>query len=427
MGIIEQQPIDYNIHPRVNSSDPVPPRPRPQTPAHVIKSDAEAIEIARRLADEFTAGAALRDREGLLPLAEIDAYSQSGLWGINVPKAHGGAGVSYRTLARVIAIIAAADSSIAQITQNHLSINGHIDLDGTEAQKREFFGWVLSGLRFGNAFSELNSKNVGTFETRVAFDGDVAVVNGEKFYTTGALLSHIIPVVAVDDEGKSYLVFVDRDAQGITVTNNWSSFGQRTTASGSVRIENVRVPKSRLSPVLAFDRPTVAGPVSQIIQAAIDAGIARGAIDDAIAFIKTQSRPWIDSAKETAGEDPFHRRNRRPEDTSARRRSASRHRWGSHRYRSSERYRGHDRGGDGENSGSQGADDRDRHSGHQQAVRAGRHALHPCQAQSRPPLAQCSGAYLARSRTLEIFSRREFLPERPQPATSRLELTTAGS
>lgn len=305
MGIIEQQPIDYNIHPRVNSNDPVPPRPRPQTPAHVIKSDAEAIVIARRLADEFTAGAALRDRERLLPLAEIDAYSQSGLWGINVPKAYGGAGVSYRTLARVIAIIAAADSSIAQITQNHLSINGHIDLDGTEAQKREFFGWVLSGLRFGNAFSELNSKNVGTFETRVAFDGDEAVVNGEKFYTTGALLSHIIPVVALDDEGKSYLVFVDRDAQGIAVTNNWSSFGQRTTASGSVKIENVRVPTSRLLPVLAFDRPTVAGPVSQIIQAAIDAGIARGAIDDAIAFIKTQSRPWIDSGKETAGEDPF--------------------------------------------------------------------------------------------------------------------------
>jgi SfnB family sulfur acquisition oxidoreductase len=305
MGIIEQQPIDYSIHPRVNSNDPVPPRPRPQTPAHVIKSDAEAIVIARRLADEFTAGAALRDREGLLPLAEIDAYSQSGLWGINVPKAYGGAGVSYRTLARVIAIIAAADSSIAQITQNHLSINGHIDLDGTEAQKREFFGWVLSGLRFGNAFSELNSKNVGTFETRVAFDCDEAVVNGEKFYTTGALLSHIIPVVALDDEGKSYLVFIDRDAQGIAVTNNWSSFGQRTTASGSVKIENVRVPRSRLLPVLSFDRPTVAGPVSQIIQAAIDAGIARGAIDDAIAFIKTQSRPWIDSGKETAGEDPF--------------------------------------------------------------------------------------------------------------------------
>lgn len=63
-----------------------------------------------------------------------------------------------------------------------------------------------------------------------------------------------------------------------------------------MKIDNVRVPKSRLLPVAAFDRPTITGPVSQIIQAAIDAGIA---------FIKTQSRPWIDSGKETAGEDPF--------------------------------------------------------------------------------------------------------------------------
>ncbi|CAN7266262.1 SfnB family sulfur acquisition oxidoreductase [Rhizobium sp. LjRoot30] len=305
MGIIEKQPIDYTQHPRVNSDDPVPPRPRPQTPAHIIKSDEEAIAVAKQLAADFAQGAALRDREGLLPIAEIDAYSQSGLWGINVPKAYGGPGVSYRTLARVIAILAAADPSIAQITQNHLSINGHIDLDGTEEQKKEFFGWVLSGLRFGNAFSELNSKTVANFETRITYDGDEAAVTGEKFYTTGALLSHVIPVVAVDANEQGYLVFVERDAPGITVTNNWSSFGQRTTASGSVRIDNVRVPKSRLLPVVAFDRPTIAGPVSQIIQAAIDAGIARGTIDDTIAFIKSQSRPWIDSGKETAGEDPF--------------------------------------------------------------------------------------------------------------------------
>ncbi|KQS89467.1 MULTISPECIES: SfnB family sulfur acquisition oxidoreductase [unclassified Rhizobium] len=305
MGVIDQQTIDYTLHPRVNSSDPVPPRPRPETPAHIIATDEEAIAIAERLAGEFAVGAALRDREGLLPLAEIDAYSQSGLWSINVPKTYGGPGVSYKTLARVIAILAAADPSIAQITQNHLAINGHIDLDGTEEQKKEFFGWVLSGLRFGNAFSELSSKTVAAFETRVAYDGDHAVVNGEKFYTTGALLSHIIPIVAVDEEGKGFLVFTDRNAPGITVTNNWSSFGQRTTASGSVKIENVRVHRSRLLPVAAFDRPTVAGPVSQIIQAAVDVGIARGAIEETIAFVKTQSRPWIDSGKETAGEDPF--------------------------------------------------------------------------------------------------------------------------
>jgi len=305
LGSLLSSPIDYTVHPRVNSSDPVPPRPRPSTPAHVIKSDAEAIEIAHKLAERFAEGAALRDREGLLPLEELDAYSQSGLWGINIPKAYGGPEVSYATLAKVISIIAAADPSIAQITQNHLAINGHIDLDGTPEQKKLFFGWSLSGLRFGNAFSELNSKTVAAFETTIVYDGDDAIINGEKFYTTGALLAHFVPIVAVDPEGKAFLSFAERETPGLTVTNNWSSFGQRTTASGQVKIENVRLPRSRLLAVVAFERPTIAGPVSQIIQSAIDAGIARGAIDDAIAFVRTQSRPWIDSGKEKASEDLF--------------------------------------------------------------------------------------------------------------------------
>ncbi|AUX78547.1 SfnB family sulfur acquisition oxidoreductase [Sinorhizobium fredii] len=305
MGTLPDPQIDYSVHPRVNSSDPVPPRPKPATPAHVIQSDAEALEIAERLAEKFKAGAALRDREGLLPIAELDEYSQSGLWSINVPKAYGGAEVSYATLARVIATIAAADPAIAQITQNHLAIVATVDLDGTEEQKKLFFSWALQGIRYGNAFSELKSKTVAAFETKVVFDGDDVVVNGEKFYTTGALLAHVVPIVAVDENGQGHLVFADRDAPGLTVTNNWSSFGQRTTASGSVKIENVRVPRSRAVHVTSFDHPTVGGPVSQIIQSAIDVGIARGAIEDTIAFVRNHSRPWIDSGKETAGEDLF--------------------------------------------------------------------------------------------------------------------------
>lgn len=305
MGTISETKIDYSVHPRVNSADPIAPRPRPATPAHIVSSDAEAIEIAQRLAEKFKVGAALRDREGLLPIDELDEYSQSGLWSINVPKAYGGPEVSYATLAKVIATIAAADPAIAQITQNHLAIVATVDLDGTEDQKKLFFGWALQGIRYGNAFSELKSKTVADFETKVVPDGDSVIVNGEKFYTTGALLAHIVPIVALDETGQGYLVFADRDAQGLTVTNNWSSFGQRTTASGSVKIENVRVPKERAVKVTSFDHPTVGGPVSQIIQSAIDVGIARGTIEDTITFIGKHSRPWLDSGKQTAGEDLF--------------------------------------------------------------------------------------------------------------------------
>jgi SfnB family sulfur acquisition oxidoreductase len=305
MGKHDPTEIDYSVHPRVNSTDPIAPRPRPKTPAHILKDDADAIAVAHRLAAQFAHGAALRDREGLLPIEELDAYSQSGIWSINVPKAYGGPGLSHATLAKVISIIAAADPAIAQITQNHLAIINTIDLEGTEAEKRQVFDWALQGIRYGNAFSELHSKNVAAFETTVRFEGDEAVVNGEKFYTTGALLAHIVPTVALQD-GVAYLVFIDRDTPGLTVTNNWSSFGQRTTASGGVKLENVRVPKERAIKLRTFEEhPTIAGPLSQIIQAAIDVGIARGAIDDTIAFVRNHSRPWIDSGKEKASEDPL--------------------------------------------------------------------------------------------------------------------------
>lgn len=291
--------------PRVNSAAPFAPRPRPTVPAHILRSEAEALEVAERLRVQFAQEAGLRDREGYLPLAEIDAYSQSGLWALNVPKAYGGLGASYATIAKVSALIAAGDSCIAQIAHNHLALVGHIDADGTEAQKQELFGLVLRGYRLGNAFSELHSKTVTAFETRARVDGDDVVVNGEKFYTTGALLAHIVPIVAVSEAGQGLLVFAERDAPGLTVSNNWSSFGQRTTASGGVRIEQVRVPRSRVIPIQAFENQTVAGAVSQIIQAAIDVGIARQAIDETIHFVRTQSRPWIDSGKDSAAEDVF--------------------------------------------------------------------------------------------------------------------------
>ncbi|MBB4200816.1 SfnB family sulfur acquisition oxidoreductase [Rhodoblastus sphagnicola] len=281
------------------------PLPRPTEPAHVIRSDAEAIAIAESLAAAIRDGASRRDRERILPVEQLDALSQSGLFAINVPKAFGGAGVSYVTLARVIEILAAADPSLAQIPQNHLAIVEHIAADGTDDQKRDLFGAVLRGLRFGNAFSELHSKTVAAFETKLRFEGDEAIVNGRKFYSTGALLAHIVPIVAVDDDGQIFLAFADRAAPGLQIINDWSGFGQRTTASGSVVIENVRVPKARVVPVHAFVNPTPAGAISQIIQSAIDAGIARGAIDETIDFVRTKSRPWIDSGKDTAAEDPF--------------------------------------------------------------------------------------------------------------------------
>jgi SfnB family sulfur acquisition oxidoreductase len=284
---------------------PKPPA-RPRKPAHVITSDAEAIAAAERLGKLFAPGAAERDRDRKLPYAELDAFSESGLWGITVPKAFGGAEVSHATLGRVVATIAAADASLSQIPQNHFEILEVIRGAGSEAQKQALYKLVLDGYRLGNAFSEFQGKTVENFETRLTRDGDAYRLNGRKFYSTGALFAHLVPVVALDEEGKIAVAIVDRDTPGLDVIDDWSAFGQRTTASGTVTLENVHVPAERVLPgYLVYDRPSPIGAQSQLLHAAIDTGLAKGAIAATIDFVRTQSRPWIDSGKDRATEDPY--------------------------------------------------------------------------------------------------------------------------
>ncbi len=284
----------------------VPAIPKVAEPAHVIKDDAEAISVAERLAAQFAAGAAERDRIRRWPVDELDLFSQSGLWSINVPKAFGGPEVSYATLAKVIEIISAADPSIGQIPQNHLGVIAAIRTVSDPQQQALLFGEALKGTRFGNAFSEFKSKRAAEFETKFTDAGDHVIVEGEKFYSTGALLAHLVPIVALDGEGRAWYAIAERDAPGLNVIDDWSAFGQRTTLSGTVLLNKVKVPKTHLVPgYKGYDTPTADGAIFQIIQVAVDTGIARAAIEDTISFVKTKSRPWVDSGLDHAWQDPY--------------------------------------------------------------------------------------------------------------------------
>lgn len=274
--------------------------------AHLIQDDREAIAVAKELAAEFLQEDSLRDRERRLPVEEVKKFSRSGLWGIIVPKEYGGAGVSYATLAQVIAIIAEADSSLGQIPQNHLYMVEAIRLDGTEEQKRFFFDLVLQGKRFGNAFSEIGTKSVTDVQTKLTRSGDGYVLNGRKYYSAGALLADWIPTIAADENGNTIVAFVERDAEGLTLLDDWTSFGQRTTASGTTILENVLVKPEHVIPhYLAFERATPMGAVAQIIQAAVDVGIAKAALRDTLYFVRNHTRPWVDSNQEKGFEDPL--------------------------------------------------------------------------------------------------------------------------
>jgi len=284
---------------------PAPHIPPRRTAAHRIANDAEAIAVAHDLARGFAAGAADRDRDRRLPIAELDAYSDSGLLGITVPKAYGGAGVSNVTLSEVTAIISAADGSLGQIPQNHLYMVEAIRLNASEAQKHDLFARVLAGERFGNAFTEIGGKSPVAFQTRLTRNGDGYRLDGQKFYSTGAIFAHVIVVVALDENDRTALVFLERATAGLQLIDDWAGFGQRTTGSGTTLFDAVAVAPSQVVPHQdVFDRPTSMGPVAQLLHAAVDVGIARAALADTLTFTRQYARPFFETKYERGADDP---------------------------------------------------------------------------------------------------------------------------
>ena len=274
--------------------------------AHVLRTDNEALEAARKLAASAREHAGKRDQQRKLPWSLVEEFTRSGLGSISIAREFGGPQVSFVTLAEVFAIISAADPALGQIPQNQVGILSLIAATATRAQKEQLFASVLQGWRIGNAGPERGSKNTLDLKARITADGDEFAISGQKFYSTGALFAHWVAVKALNDEGRQVMAFVRRGTPGLRVVDDWSGFGQRTTASGTVLLNNVRVEaelvvdSSRLN-----DAPNIQGAVSQLIQAAIDLGIARGAIADTISFVRERSRPWIDAKVERNSDDPY--------------------------------------------------------------------------------------------------------------------------
>lgn len=267
---------------------------------HVIQNDQDAINAAYHVADFALEGRDQRDQNRQLPFAEIELFSKKGLGGIRIPQAFGGAFVSNKTLAQVFRIINKADSSVGQIPQNQIALLNMIDILGSEQQKQFIFNEILNGKRLANGGPERNTKDTKTLNTTLSIENGRYYVDGEKFYSTGSSFAHWLAIKAIHPEGYVVLTLIDVTAQGVEVIDNWNGFGQRTTSSGTVKLQRVEV-----DPLLIFDERKLAedvtyrGAFSQLMQVAIDVGIAEAAFEDTLSAVK-KARPIVDAQVEKA-------------------------------------------------------------------------------------------------------------------------------
>jgi len=274
--------------------------------ADIIASDAQAVSVARRLGERFAAGDARRDQDRAIPYDLVEELSRSGLLAITVPREYGGAQVTARTVGAVFTELSAGDSSLGQVPQNHFFFVNVLAHAGTAEQKRFFYAEVLRGKRFGNALSERGSKTAHDF--KIAFtpqhDGSY-LLDGTKYYSTGSLFAHWIPVYANDPQGRLHAAWVRADARGVMVIDDWNGMGQRTTGSGTVVFSNVSVPAAHVVPAhLIFDKTEIFGAFGQYMHACVDLGIAIAALRDGKRLIRTAARPWWEAGVERAADEP---------------------------------------------------------------------------------------------------------------------------
>ena len=244
--------------------------------AHRIASDAEAIRVAQTLAAEFAVEAADRDRTRRLPAAELDRFSGSGLWGITVPKAYGGAGVSLRDPGRG--------------DRHHLgrrpldrpdpaepSGGARRDPGHRQAKSRSGSGSAAcsQGYRLGNAFSEKPTASTSAPSRPRLAPRRATVLSSTARSSTppGALFAHFIHIGARRRGGPR----ASRHRGARTRRASPSSTTGRASASARRRAamcdrQCPRRARGR-DPGLsrAASRPSSNGCVSQIIQAAVDA------------------------------------------------------------------------------------------------------------------------------------------------------------
>ena len=279
-----------------------------------MSSAADAVSVAAALSAVFAEDAGTRDADRVLPFEQVKALKDAGLLALSVPAEYGGVDAPAAVVAEVFRLLAHADGSLSQIPQSHYTFLEALRLQGTPGQKEFFYGLVCDGALLANAQSERGPHPINVDTTTLTDDSSGGfVLSGRKFYSTGALFTDWLIVRASLADGSGALptsstpkalAFIPRDGEGVDIVDDWDGMGQRTTASGTVTLDDVRVPAEHVVPFSPiFAEPTVYGAHAQLIHSAIDVGIATGALAEGVRQA-AKARPHFEAGVLSAADDP---------------------------------------------------------------------------------------------------------------------------
>jgi acyl-CoA dehydrogenase len=209
---------------------------------------------------ELVAAGKPHDLPTIVETLKADAKAQ-GLWNLFLPHSHdphhGLTVTDYATLAEItgwsVEIAPEAINCSAPDTGN-MEV---LDMFGTDAQKEQWLKPLLEGkIRSGFAMTEpdVASSDARNIETSIVRDGDSYVINGRKWWTTGAMdprCQILIVMGKTNPDADSYnqqsMVLVPINTPGVTVERNLLVFGYVDQhGHAEVTFKDVRVPVANL-------------------------------------------------------------------------------------------------------------------------------------------------------------------------------------
>ena len=189
-----------------------------------------------------------------------DTARELGLWNFFLPESQGGAGISnleYAHLAEIMGrsrLASEAFNCSAPDTGNMEVLERY----GSEEQKKQWLEPLLAGeIRSAFAMTEpgVASSDATNISTLAVLDGEEWVINGEKFYISGAgdaRCKIMIVMVVTDSDAPKHnrqsQILVPMDAEGVEVVRPMHVFGKDDAPHGHMHIKfhNVRVPESNI-------------------------------------------------------------------------------------------------------------------------------------------------------------------------------------
>jgi len=186
------------------------------------------------------------------PTSIINGLADVGAFGPYIPMEYGGAGMDQMSYGLIMQELERGDSGVRSTASVQSSLVMYpIFAFGSEKQKKKYLPKLATGEMMGAfGLTEPNhGSNPGGMESRLKDMGDHYILNGAKMWISNAPFADIAVVWAISEEdGRIKGVIVERGMEGFSTPTTHNKWSLRTSATGELIFDNVKVPKENLLP-----------------------------------------------------------------------------------------------------------------------------------------------------------------------------------